>query len=176
MPSSGRVLVAGIGNVFLGDDGFGVEVVHRLDPRTLPDVVDVVDYGIRGVHLAYELLDGRYPTIVMVDAVPLDGPPGTLAVLEVPLHDDRPRGDDLPAPAVDGHGMSPLAVIELLRTLGGTVQRVLVVGCRPAALEERMELSAAVRAAVDPAVRLVTEVVAGLLPAAEPPLSSGAAS
>ena len=80
---TGRVLVAGIGNVFLGDDGFGVEVVQRIDPTSLPAGVDVADYGIRGVHLAYDLLDGRYGTVVMVDAVPLDEPPGTLAVLEV---------------------------------------------------------------------------------------------
>jgi hydrogenase maturation protease len=157
---SARVLVAGIGNVFLGDDGFGVEVAHRLDGVPLPDDVDVADYGIRGVHLAYELLDDRYATVVLVDALPVDGPPGTLAVLEVPLDDDGERADALAVPAVDGHGMSPVAVLDLVRALGGgSVQRVLVVGCRPAVLEERMGLSDVVQAAVDPAVRLVTEVV-----------------
>ncbi|SEK54854.1 hydrogenase maturation protease [Blastococcus sp. DSM 46786] len=168
--SAGRVLIAGIGNVFLGDDGFGVEVATRIDRDDLPDGVDVVDYGIRGVHLAYELLDGRYSTVVLVDAVPLADPPGTLAVLEVPLGDDAGRRPDvLAAPAVDAHGMSPLAVIDLLRGLGGTagrggpVERVLVVGCRPAVLEERMELSEQVQAAVEPACRLAVDVVRDLL-------------
>ncbi|MCV2487925.1 hydrogenase maturation protease [Geodermatophilus sp. YIM 151500] len=155
---SGRVLVAGIGNVFLGDDGFGVEVVRRLGSGTassgLPDGVDVVDYGIRGVHLAYDLLDDPPDTLVLVDAVPLDGPPGTLAVLEVP---DRTAGDG-PVPAVDGHGLHPDAVLRLLRGLGGSVRRVLVVGCAPAAVDPGMALSAPVAAAVDGAVRLVREV------------------
>ena len=118
-----RILVAGIGNVFLGDDAFGVEVVRRLDPSTLPTGVDVVDYGIRGVHLAYDLLDGRHHTVVLVDAVPLDDPPGTLAVLDV-----DPTGGGMP---VDAHGMHPAAVLALLHDLGGTVDRVLVVGCAP---------------------------------------------
>jgi hydrogenase maturation protease len=146
--AAGRVLVAGIGNVFLGDDGFGVEVVRRLDPATLPVGVDVTDYGIRGVHLAYDLLDGRHRTVVIVDAVPLDDPPGTLAVLQV-----DPTGGGAP---VDAHGM----VLALLHDLGGSVDRVLVVGCAPADVAERMGLSEPVAAAVDAAVRLVGEVVA----------------
>ena len=146
-----RVLVAGIGNVFLGDDGFGVEVVRRLDASALPDGVDVEDYGIRGVHLAYDLLDGRWDTVVLVDAVPLDDAPGTLAVLEV-----DPSGSGA---AVDAHGMHPAAVLALLHDLGGAIERVLVVGCAPASVEERMGLSAPVAAAVDEAVRLVAEVV-----------------
>ena len=151
---SGRVLVAGIGNVFLGDDGFGVEVVRRLDRASLPDGVDVVDYGIRGVHLAYDLLDGAHDTVVLVDALPLPDPPGTLAVLEVPMDGAAP---DLPA--VDGHGMTPVAVVELLKSLGGGVARVLVVGCRPAVVDEQMELSAPVASAVGPAAALVADVV-----------------
>jgi hydrogenase maturation protease len=152
---SRRLLVAGIGNVFLGDDGFGVEVVHRLEQTPLPDAVDVVDYGIRGVHLAYDLLDGRHDTVVLVDALPLPDPPGTLAVLEVPMDGGTPAD---PA-AVDAHGMTPLAVVELLRSLGGAVDRVLVVGCRPAVVDERMELSEPVAAAVEPAAALVADVV-----------------
>jgi hydrogenase maturation protease len=153
----GRVLVAGIGNLFLGDDGFGVEVVGRLDAAALPACVDVVDYGIRGVHLAYDLLDGRHHTLIMVDALPVDGPPGELAVLDATDPDEGMGGDAvLGAPAVDGHGMHPLAVLRLLRRLGGDVARVLVVGCRPAAVEERMGLSEPVRAVLDEAVRLVT--------------------
>jgi hydrogenase maturation protease len=156
----GRVLVAGVGNVFLTDDGFGVEVVRRLDGRALPEGVDVADYGIRGVHLAYELLDGRYRTLVMVDAVPVEGPPGTIAVIEAgPLDDAHLESD----PAVDGHGMHPLAVLRLLRRLGGELDRVLVVGCKPASVAEGMGLSAPVAAAVDEAARLVTELTAELV-------------
>ena len=157
--AAGRVLVAGIGNVFLGDDGFGVEVVRRLDPATLPAGVDVADYGIRGVHLAYDLLDGRHRTVVIVDAVPLDDPPGTLAVLQA-----DPTGGGAP---MDAHGMHPAAVLALLHDLGGSVDRVLVVGCAPAEVAERMGLSEPVAAAVDAAVRLVSEVVAAEVVAAE---------
>ena len=162
----GRVLVAGIGNVFLGDDGFGVEVVRRLAAATLPPGVDVADYGIRGVHLAFDLAGGRHDRLVLVDAVPLDDAPGTLAVLEVPL--DEEPGGVLAVPAVDGHGMTPTAVLDLLRTLGGALRRVVVVGCRPAVLDECGELSAPVAAAVEPAVRLVAGVVTDLLAVSAP--------
>ena len=152
MTGGSRVLVAGIGNVFLGDDGFGVEVVRRIDPAGLPEGVDVADYGIRGVHLAYDLLDCRHGTLVLVDAVPLDEAPGTLALLEV----DPADGTEVVVP--DAHGMHPQAVLRLMRSLGGSVDRVLVVGCRPAVVDERMGLSHVVAAAVDDAVQLVTEV------------------
>jgi hydrogenase maturation protease len=104
------------------------------------------------VHLAYELLGGRYRTLIMVDAAPVDGPPGTLAVVEA--------GADAPGqsgpPVIDGHGMTPDAVLSVLHSLGGHVERVLVVACQPAVIEERMGLSAAVTAAVGNAVQLVT--------------------
>ena len=150
--TASRVLVAGIGNVFLGDDGFGVEVVRRIDRASLPEGVDVADYGIRGVHLAYDLLDGRHTTVVMVDAVPLDEPPGTLAVLEV-----DPTAGGAP---LDAHGMHPAAVLALLHDLGGSVDRVLVIGCAPGVVDERRGLSEPVAAAVDGAVELVRDVVA----------------
>lgn len=160
---SGRILVAGIGNIFLGDDAFGVEVVRRLRDAVLPERVDVADYGIRGMHLAYDLLDGHHDVLVMVDALPLNEAPGTLAVLRVDLDDPgwtlRPA-DALDAPAADAHGMDPESVLRLLRSLGGGVGRVLVVGCQPAFLDERMELSAPVAGALDEAVRMVTGVVA----------------
>jgi hydrogenase maturation protease len=163
-PERGRVLVAGIGNLFLGDDGFGVEVVRRIHPGTVPDAVDVVDYGIRGVHLAYDLLDGRHRALVLVDAIPLDDPPGTLAVLEV----DPDGAAERDGPAVDAHGMDPRAVLRLLSDLGGSVERVLVVGCRPADVGERMGLSDVVADAVDEAVRLVRDVVRAELGAVAP--------
>jgi hydrogenase maturation protease len=149
-----RVLVAGVGNVFLGDDGFGVRVVERLREVALPDEVDVVDYGIRGVHLAYELLDGRYATLVLVDAVPLsDEPPGTLAVLHL-----DPRTTSTDHAVVNAHAMSPQIVVETLRGLGGEVPRIVVVGCRPAAVDEGMDLSPPVQAALDNAAALTARV------------------
>jgi len=150
---TGRVLVAGIGNVFLGDDGFGVEVARLLLGQQLPDGIDVVDYGIRGVHLAYELLDERYETVVLVDALPMGEPPGTLAVLE-----PDPEGPD--DALVEAHSMSPHVVLSALRALGGRPPGVLVVGCEPAALDQGMALSPPVAAALDEAVQVVLRVTA----------------
>ncbi|MGR6320153.1 hydrogenase maturation protease [Micromonospora soli] len=155
--------MAGIGNIFLGDDAFGVEVVRRLRDAVLPPGVDVSDYGIRGMHLAYDLLDGRHDVLVLVDALPLDEPPGTLAVLQVDLDDPgwtlRPA-DVLEASAADAHAMDPESVLRLLGSLGGRVDRVLVVGCQPAVLDERMGLSAPVAAAIDEAVGMVVGIAA----------------
>ena len=151
------VLVAGIGNVFLGDDGFGVEVIAALDRGALPAAVRVTDYGIRGVHLAYDLLDGEYQTLIMVDAAPVGGPPGELAVLRV--DPGSAAAGALPGRApVDGHAMDPQAVLGALARLGGQVSRVFVVGCQPAVLAERMGLSEPVRGAVAEAARIVTEL------------------
>lgn len=155
-----RVLVAGIGNTFLSDDGFGVEVIARLRERELPAHVELVDTGIRGMHLAYQLLDG-YDVLVLVDAVSRGSEPGTLYVLE----------HDLGAPhasAFDPHGMDPAAVLAQLDGLAAAmglqrpVGRVLVVGCEPASLEEGMGLSPAVAAAVGAAVDTVTTLVTQL--------------
>jgi hydrogenase maturation protease len=148
------VLVAGIGNVFLGDDGFGVEVIRRLDPSRLPEGVVAADYGIRGLHLAYDLLDGRYQTLIMVDAVPTGEPPGTVSAFEVDGADDA--GPER-AP-VNAHVMHPEAVLATVHTLGGRVERVLVVGCEPASVQPVMGLTEPVRAAVGAAVDLLTEL------------------
>ena len=144
-----KVLVAGVGNVFLADDGFGVEVVRRLRERdALPAGVELVDTGIRGIHLAYQLLDG-YDVLVIVDAISRGEPPGTLYTLE---HDLDARPADVPP--VDGHGMDPAAVLDLLDGLAGSmgvdrpVGRVLVVGCEPALLDEQIGLTPPVAAAV----------------------------
>ncbi|MGH9081715.1 MAG: hydrogenase maturation protease, partial [Acidimicrobiales bacterium] len=125
-----RVLVAGIGNIFLSDDGFGVEVVNRLSEEPLPPGVRVTDVGIRGLHLAYELLDG-YDAVILVDAVPMGEAPGTVAVIEPDDLMTMP-GDE--APVVDAHSMSPEAVLGTLTRLGGSVERLRVVGCQPADL------------------------------------------
>jgi hydrogenase maturation protease len=154
---SGRTLVAGIGNVFFSDDAFGVEVAHRLADRPLPEGVRAEDYGIRGIHLAYELLEG-YDALVLVDAVPMGEPPGTLAVIEPAANTGEagPAGD---APMVDAHTMSPDVVLATLAGLGGSVGRVVIVGCQPADLREGMGLSPAVAAVVDDAADLCLEVL-----------------
>lgn len=151
------MLVAGIGNVFLGDDGFGVEVARRLSRRPLPPGTEVIDYGIRGLHLAYELLGGRFDTLVLIDAIPLEDPPGTIAVLDV-----DPDAPEIAGRGVDAHGMDPVAVLGLLRTLGGQLSRVRVVGCAPAVLAEGMGLSDVVLAAVREAEQVVLKLVADL--------------
>ena len=155
------MLVAGIGNIFLGDDGFGVEVVTPPQrPGPVPDGVRVADFGIRGVHLAYELLDG-YDVLVLVDAMPMGEPPGTLAVIE-PDPVPRPeQGDDV-APVVDAHSMNPGVVLGMLAGLGGTVERIVIVGCEPASLDEGIGLSQPVADAVDAAVDLCLDVLAEL--------------
>ncbi|MFK0219132.1 hydrogenase maturation protease [Streptomyces vinaceus] len=160
---SSRVLVAGIGNVFLGDDGFGVETVRRLTApgpgHGLPEHVEVVDIGVRGVHLAYQLLDG-YDTLVLVDATARGGAPGTLYLIEA----GEPGSLAPQGPVLDGHQMSPDAVLALLDTLcAGTgtspPRRIWVVGCEPGSLEEGIGLSAPVAAAVPEAVRMVLDLV-----------------
>jgi hydrogenase maturation protease len=155
------VLVAGIGNLFLGDDGFGPEVARRMAAsdvgEPVPDGVRVVDYGIRGMHLAYDLLDG-VGALVLVDALPGEGPAGTLTVLEV-------GPDDLGDGEFDAHGMDPVAVLASLEAMGGRLPPTYVVGCRPADLSEGIGLSDPVAQAVGDAVvtvrRLVDEIVRG---------------
>lgn len=152
-----KVLVAGIGNVFMRDDGFGVEVVRRMSGVTTPEGVRVCDYGIRGVHLAYELLDG-YDALVLVDAVPMGEPPGTVALIEPDVAGLAQPG------ALDAHSMSPATVLGALAHLGGRVGRVLVIGCEPADTGEGMGLSEEVSAAIGAAVDLCLEVLDELCP------------
>jgi hydrogenase maturation protease len=152
LPTVVRVLVAGIGNIFLGDDGFGVALANRLAHATWPAGVEIVDFGIRGMDLAYALSD--YDAVVLLDAVPRGQPPGTLYVIEPDLH-------DLP-PDVDAHGMDPVKVLALARTLGGPLPRTLVLGCEPGPVDEEeivAELSAPVRAALDQAERLFASLL-----------------
>lgn len=155
---TGSVLVAGIGNVFLGDDGFGVEVAARLSRDPAPDGVRIADYGIRGVHLAYELLDG-YGALVLVDAMPMGEPPGTLAVLRPDALGET--AGEAPSP-VDSHTMHPAAVLAVLSRLGGSIDEVYVVGCEPASVEPGMSLSEPVSAAINPACSLVRELLGDL--------------
>jgi hydrogenase maturation protease len=151
-----RVLVAGIGNIFLGDDGFGPEVVRRLAAEdVLPDPVRVTDYGIRGMHLAYDLLD-TYDTLVLVDALPGAGAPGQIVVLEI-------TAADLGGGDFDAHGMNPAAMLASLDRLGGTLPVTYLVGCRVAVVEEAIGLSAPVAAAIPEAIAAVRELVQRLL-------------
>ena len=149
-----RVLVAGVGNVFLGDDGFGVEVVRRLAGRTPPEA-RVADFGIRGFDLAYTLLD-EYDLVILIDAARRGGPPGTLYLLEP----EQPHSDGAPP---ETHGMVPTRAIRMARAMGAAVERLLLVGCEPESFGEpglgRMGLSPAVSAAVDEAVSLVDGLV-----------------
>jgi hydrogenase maturation protease len=149
---AGRILVAGIGNIFLGDDGFGVEVVRRLSTMAIPDGVTVADFGIRGIHLAYEMLDG-YDHVVLVDALSHGGEPGTIALIEAET--DEIAGCAAP----DGHDMHPAAVLAYLKSIGGTPPPVTVVGCQPASVDEGIGLSEAVAASIDDAVSAVLELI-----------------
>jgi len=153
------VLVACVGNIFLSDDGFGVEVAAALVRAPVPDGVKVVDFGIRSVHLAYELLEG-YDVLVVVDTVAQqEGPPGTLYVIEPDLPASDEAVDPLPEVMLDPHDLTPGGVMSLVPTLGGVVDRILVVGCQPEVLDDGIGLSPDVQAAVQPAADLVREVV-----------------
>jgi hydrogenase maturation protease len=165
---AGRTLVACLGNIFLSDDGFGVEVARRLARYQLPDGVRVTDYGIRGMHLAYDLAEG-FDSTILVDATRRGGEPGTVYLIEPdPATDGTspdPDPDDGTAAMLarmsllNAHGMQPDQVLSLAGTLGAEAGRVLVVGCEPASLEEGIGLSAPVAAAVDDAVQMVTRLV-----------------
>lgn len=153
-----RVLVAGIGNIFFGDDGFGVEVVRRLRERGVPDGVDIVDFGIRGLDLTYALLAG-YDVAVLVDALPRGGAPGTLYVLEPDVATSSP-------PSIETHGMEPMKALRLANALVGRLPVVRIVGCEPAPPAEvgemEMGLSAAAAAAVPEAIHIVETLVTQL--------------
>jgi hydrogenase maturation protease len=156
------VLVAGVGNIFMGDDAFGVEVVRCLAQRAMPPWLQVVDFGIRGFDLAYALLDAAHDAAVLVDLVPRGHAPGTLSVIE-------PRLDALePADVatLEAHGMEPEKVLRLVRALGGTPRPVRIVGCEPSrAVDDQdmaMGLSEPVAAAVEPAALLALDVATTL--------------
>lgn len=164
-----RILIAGIGNIFLADDGFGVEVANRLAGRSFPSGVRVTDFGIRGFDLAYALIEG-YETTILVDACSGDGPPGTLFIVEPDLKElnsgTREQG------LIEPHGMNPMNVLRMASNMGGQLKKVLVLGCVPETLgpeEGQIGLSDSVTAAIDEAVKLidllVKRILAGELPA-----------
>ena len=174
-----RTLVACLGNIFLSDDGFGVEVARRLAREELPDGTTVTDYGIRGMHLAYDLAQGWDATI-LVDAMHRGGEPGTVYVIEP---EPRPPADASgAAPGLtesmlfDPHGMQPDVMLGMTGMLGAEAGRVLVVGCEPASVAEGIGLTEPVTAAVDEAARKVMDLVReapGPAPPGGKPVSSG---
>jgi hydrogenase maturation protease len=164
-----RILIACIGNIFLGDDAFGVHVARALGRRTFPPHVRVVDFGIRGIDLTYALLDGC-DVAVLVDAVPRGELPGTLYLIE-PAPDVGPVADGEPPAAPDlleAHALHPAKVLRLVRQMGGGVRRVLVLGCEPAPPDVDSDsdltgdLSPPVARAVAPAVQMLESLVAKL--------------
>lgn len=165
-----RVLVAGIGNIFLGDDAFGVEVAAALAKRSLPEGVRVVDFGIRGFDLAYALLDG-YDAAIMVDAIQRGGAPGTLYVIEP----DMDNLGELEAQMVETHGMHPAKVLGLVKAMGGGQPECLrLVACEPATFgpedEGQMGLSEPVQASIEQAAQLVESLVQRILGSESPVL------
>jgi len=152
-----KLLVAGIGNIFLGDDAFGVEVVQRLAQQTLPEGVIVRDFGIRSYDLAYALMD-HWDLVILVDALSRGERPGTVYTFEPEI-----GGNDETGATPDAHSMNPVAVLQLVKAMGGTPSRLLVVGCEPASVEPDAEgnigLSEAVSAAVPEAVKVIEELI-----------------
>lgn len=151
-----RILIACIGNIFLGDDGFGTEVARKLAGRSLPHEVILKDFGIRGLDLTYALLD-PYQLVILVDACPRGGEPGTVYLLEPdPVDSNAP-------PALEAHAMNPMNVLRMVKSMGGAPGRVLIVGCEPADLgsaeEGKLGLSDAVHGAVDEAVAMIETLV-----------------
>jgi hydrogenase maturation protease len=152
-----RILVAGVGNIFLGDDAFGVEVVQRLRHCSLPEHVTVTDFGVRSYDLAYALME-KWDLVILVDALPRGGEPGRLYTLEP---DISATWDAALTP--DAHTMNPVSVLQLVHALGGQISRMLVVGCEPETIEPdpggTFGLSAPVRAAAAEAVKLIQELI-----------------
>jgi hydrogenase maturation protease len=157
---SARVLIAGVGNIFFGDDGFGCEVVRLLQSERFADVkakdVKIEDFGIAGMHLSFELLAG-YERAIIVDLAARGGLPGTLYIIEPDL------GEAGPPP--DPHRMDLLNVFAFVRTLGGAPPPIVVVGCEPQTTDEGIGLSEPVTAALEPATELVCKLIARALAA-----------
>jgi len=154
-----KVLVACVGNIFLGDDAFGVEVASRLWQELLPEGVKVVDFGIRSYDLAYALME-PWDDVILVDALPRGGVAGTIYVLEPELPSDVANGQ---FPAIDAHSLNPVAVLQMVHALGGKIRRMLVVGCEPSSVEAdgtgNFKLSPPVHAAVGEAVETIKRLI-----------------
>ena len=154
---NGEILVACVGNIFLGDDAFGPELATRLAETPLPEGITVRDFGIRSYDLAYALMRD-WDLVILVDALPRGGRPGTLYLFEPEL----PANET--SPSLDAHTMNPVAVLQLVHALGGKVRRLLVVGCEPESIEPNENgetgLSLPVKAALKEGVHLVHDLIA----------------
>lgn len=159
-----RILIACIGNIFLGDDAFGCEVAKLLETRGLPEDVRLVDFGIRSFDLAYALMDG-YEMTIFVDAAPRGGEPGTIYVIEPDQNDID--AVDAGTASFEPHGMNPVKVLSMVKSLGGSFNKIIVVGCEPGFTGEdgegHMGLSEAVASAVGKAAEVVESLVAKVL-------------
>jgi len=165
-----RILVAGIGNIFFGDDAFGCEVASQLRRKPLPEGVRVIDFGIRSYDLAYAIMDG-YDATILVDATPQGSAPGTIYLIEP----DLKKLDELPDEAVNAHSMNPVRVLQLVRSLGGKPGWLRVVGREPADLETEegaMGLTEKVQAAVAPAIEMIETLIRKILEEAGNPVAS----
>ena len=168
--TSTRILIACVGNIFLGDDGFGVEVARGLIGRKYPEGVQVIDFGIRSMELAYTLLDD-YDALVLVDCVSRGGTPGTLYLIEPDLAGMVPEnGAEAGRAALDAHSMDPAKVLAFASLLGASPIRTLIVGCEPAKIitgeddiDMQMGLSEPVQAAIGEAVKMIDSLVGRLL-------------
>jgi len=155
-----RILVAGVGNAWLRDDGFGGEVARRLEQRRLPEGVAVMDAGTGGLDLAYEVMRG-YDALVILDVSRQGGEPGTLYVMEVPEESVEGKIDD--GEAINPHSMDPQTVLRFVRSIGAWPGKVVVIACEPADVEEMgFGLSAEVGSAVERAVEVVLETAGDL--------------
>jgi hydrogenase maturation protease len=155
-----RILVAGIGNSWLSDDGFGGEVVKRLETRELPEGAVVLDFGTGGLDLAYEVMRG-YDALVLVDVSRQGGEPGTLYVMEASEEEVEAGIED--GQVINPHAMDPQTVLRFVKTIGAWPGKVVVIACEPAQVEEMgLGLSDEVARAVDGAVVLVAKTVGEL--------------
>lgn len=171
-----RILVAGIGNIFHGDDAFGVEVANRLSRRSLPPEARIVDFGIRGLDLAFALLDGN-DTTILIDATSGGGPPGSLYTIEI---DPAAAAGDESGIDMSAHAMNPMRVLQMAQAMGGCTGRILLVGCQPETFgpedEGQMGLSATVAAVVDTAADMVQELIRKVLDENRSASNTGAAA
>jgi hydrogenase maturation protease len=165
MKGTRPILVAGIGNIFLGDDAFGSEVARRLQQRSWPAEVRVEDFGIRGFDLAFALLEAPEFT-VLIDAAPRGGAPGTLYRIEPDI--DALNELNEAEMAIETHGMNPMKVLAMVKSMGGVCKRIVLIGCEPAPLtaeDGEMGLSPGVEAAIPEAIKMVEELIAETLDA-----------
>jgi hydrogenase maturation protease len=157
MNEKDRILIAGIGNIFFGDDAFGVEVIRELTKAPLPEGVHAVDFGIRSYDLAYAIMDG-YAATILVDITARGEPPGTVYLIEL----DQVKIGDLEGTVPDGHSLDPVAVLRLTQSLGGQIEKLYLVACEPAVLETEdghIGLSKPLLAAVPEAIRMIQRLV-----------------